>query len=161
MSENILERAVLAFILLPGIIAIGLPLLIGYFDPWGNPFFLPGIIVIFTGIILLIWCIRDFLVYGKGTLAPWNSPKDLVVNGLYRFVRNPMYESVLLLVLGWGIFFLSINIILYDIFLFIAFHIRVFRIEEPRLKKQFGKSWEIYKEKVSRWLPRKTTLKRL
>ena len=155
MSDNILTRAVLAFILLPGIIAIGLPLLIGYIDPWDKPFFPPGIIIVFIGIILLIWCIRDFYVYGKGTLAPWNPPKELIVIGLYRFVRNPMYENVLLLVLGWGIFFLFINIILYDIFLFIAFHIRVFRIEEPCLNKKFGKSWEVYKEKVSRWLPRR------
>ena len=154
-NNNLFFQVVVAFILLPGIFALFLPLVISYIDPWSHPFFLPGIIVMIIGIILLLWCIRDFYVLGKGTLAPWKPPRDLVIVGLYRFTRNPMYTSVLLLVLGWGIFLWSPLLILYDFILFIAFHISVVKFEEPWLHKQFGKSWEQYQKNVSRWLPEK------
>lgn len=154
-NDKLFFQAIVAFILLPGIFALFLPLLISYIDPYDRPFFLPGSIVVCIGMILVLWCIRDFYVVGKGTLAPWNPPQNLVIVGLYRFIRNPMYVSVLLLVLGWGIFFYSPILIIYDFMLFIAFHISVVKFEEPWLHEQFGKSWEVYQENVSRWLPRK------
>jgi protein-S-isoprenylcysteine O-methyltransferase Ste14 len=137
---------------LPGIFAFLLPLFIGYIDSWKTPFFTPGIIVICSGIIFLLWCVRDFYTSGKGTLAPWNPPTSLVVVGLYHFTRNPMYISVLLLVLGWGIFLRSPLLILYDFLLFIAFHIHVVKFEEPGLQKRFGTSWEVYRQNVPRWV---------
>jgi protein-S-isoprenylcysteine O-methyltransferase Ste14 len=154
-NNNLFFQAILAFILLPGIFAFFLPLIISYFDPWNHPFFLPGSLVVVLGIILLLWCIRDFYVSGKGTLAPWRPPQNLVIIGPYHFIRNPMYMSVFLLVLGWGIFFYSPILILYDFMLFIIFHIFVIKFEEPWLHEQFGKSWEIYRKNVPRWLPRK------
>jgi len=160
MSGGILFiRALIAFLLLPGVFALTLPLLIGYVDSWDSLFFAPGIIVVYIGTIFLLLCIRDFYISGKGTLAPWNPPKNLVIVGLYRFVRNPMYCSILLLVLGWGIFFCSPMLILYDIILFIAFHIHIVKFEEPRLNERFGKFWEVYQENVSRWLPKRTARK--
>ncbi len=156
-GDNLFIRALLAFLLLPGLFALSLPFFIGYVDPWGSPFFAPGIIFVCIGIIFLLWCIRDFYISGKGTLAPWNPPKDLVIVGLYRFVRNPMYVSVLLVVLGWGIFFLSPMILLYDSILFFAFHISVIKFEEPRLRNRFGKSWEVYQNNISRWLPKRAS----
>ena len=71
-------------------------------------------------------------------------PKKIVTKGLYRFIRNPMYIGVLLLIIGWSIFFGSPLIFLYTIILGIGFHIRVVRFEEPWLKKEFGRQWEIY-----------------
>jgi len=154
-GRHLFIRTVIAFLVLPGIFALSLPLVIGYVDPWDTPFFPPGIIVVCIGIFCLLWCIRDFYVAGKGTLAPWNPPQDLVIVGLYRFVRNPMYVSVLLVVLGWGIFFLSPMLLLYDVILFFAFHISVVKFEEPRLRNRFGTSWEVYQKNVSRWLPKR------
>lgn len=152
-------QSLIAFILLPGIFSLFLPLLIGYFDHRDTTFFAPGIIIMCIGTIFLLWCIRDFYIAGNGTLAPWNPPKELVIKGLYHFVRNPMYNSVLLLVLGWGIFFCSSMIVVYDSFLFIAFHTWIVKFEEPRLKEQFGKSWKIYQKNVNRWLPSLTARK--
>jgi protein-S-isoprenylcysteine O-methyltransferase Ste14 len=87
-------------------------------------------------------------------LAPWDPPKKLVVIGLYRFVRNPMYIGVLLLVLGWGLYFCSPILFLYTATLSLGFHMRVITNEEPWLKAQFGIEWDLYQKEVARWLPR-------
>jgi protein-S-isoprenylcysteine O-methyltransferase Ste14 len=55
------------------------------------------------GLVLLLWCVRDFYVRGEGTVAPWDPPQNLVVVGLYRYMRNPMYVSVIVLVGGWAL----------------------------------------------------------
>jgi len=60
-------------------------------------------VVLGGGLVVLLWCVRDFYVSGRGTLAPWNPPKRLVVVGLYRFTRNPMYIGVLMVVGGWAV----------------------------------------------------------
>jgi protein-S-isoprenylcysteine O-methyltransferase Ste14 len=78
------------------------------------------------------------------------------VIGLYRFVRNPMYVGVLLLVCGWGVYFRSPLLILYTAVLAVGFHLRVVRNEEPWLKAQFGGQWELYQREIARWLPRPT-----
>ncbi len=147
-------RALIAFIALPGIVAIIAPPLLAYFDPWKGYHWTPGISVMCIGTLVLLWCVRDFYVSGKGTLAPWDPPRKLVVVGLYRLVRNPMYVGVLLLVLGWSLYFYSPVLILYTAILAIGFHIRVVRNEEPRLKEQFGRQWGLYQQEVFRWLPR-------
>ncbi len=147
-------RALIAFIALPGIAAIIAPPLIAYYDPWNWYHWTPGILIMCVGAFVLFWCIRDFYVSGRGTLGPWDPPKKLVVVGLYRFVRNPMYVGVLMLVLGWSIYYCSLVLFLYAAILAIGFHIRVIRNEEPWLKAQFGKEWELYQQEVSRWLPR-------
>jgi len=150
-------RALTSFIALPGIVAVILPPLIAYFDPWRGEHWTPGIVVMCIGAFILLWCVRDFYVSGKGTLAPWDPPVTLVVVGLYRFVRNPMYIGVLLLVLGWSLYFLSVLLVIYVIVLTVGFHIRVVRNEEAWLKAQFGVQWESYEKEVSRWLPRLTS----
>lgn len=106
------------------------------------------------GFIILFRCIRDFYVSGKGTLAPWDPPKKLVVVGLYRHMRNPMYVGVLALVVGWSMLLTSPVLILYTLILAISFHIRVVTHEEPWLESRFGSEWQKYCTEVSRWLPR-------
>ena len=146
-------RAIIAFLILPTMVAILAPPLIASIDPWRGQLWLPGLVVVLAGAFILVWCVRDFYVSGKGTLAPWNPPKNLVIVGLYRFVRNPMYLGVLLLVLGWSLFLVSPIIAIYAIVLILGFHLRVTIYEEPWLEAQFGEAWRVYKNTVPRWLP--------
>ena len=143
----------MAFLVLPTMVAILAPLLISRMDPWRGQPWLPGLVVIFVGAFILVWCVRDFYVSGKGTLAPWSPPKNLVVVRLYRFMRNPMYLGVLLLVLGWSLFLVSPIIAIYVFVLVLGFHLRVITYEEPWLEAQFGEAWRVYKNAVPRWLP--------
>ena len=64
-----------------------------------------ALVLLVPGITLLLWCVRDFFVTGKGTLAPWDPPRHLVSSGPYRFSRNPMYVGVSLMLLGWAMAF--------------------------------------------------------
>lgn len=114
------------------------------------PFSIP---VLGFGIFALLWCVRDFYVSGRGTLAPWDPPKRLVVVGLYRFVRNPMYVAVLTILVGWALLYRSWLLLAYAIVVAIAVHFRVVWHEEPWLKRQFGADWDDYAARVSRWLP--------
>jgi protein-S-isoprenylcysteine O-methyltransferase Ste14 len=147
-------RALFAFLVLPGVVAGLIPAVIVYrggnfHDGSGVGFAIGSV-----GLSLLLWCVRDFFVSGKGTLAPWDPPKHLVVVGLYRFIRNPMYVAVLTTVLGWSVAFHSAWVGLYLVLLTIGFHLRVVLYEEPWLRRQFGAEWEAYLASVPRWLPR-------
>ena len=147
-------RALLAFLALPGLAAFALPALIASVDPWRSSAGWQGAPVILAGVTLLLWCVRDFYVAGKGTLAPWDPPRHLVLVGLYRFVRNPMYISVLTLVAGWSLCLASPLLVLYTVILAIGFHIRVVVSEEPWLHSRFGDEWVRYSAHVGRWVPR-------
>jgi protein-S-isoprenylcysteine O-methyltransferase Ste14 len=146
-------RALLSFIVLPGVAAGIAPPVIASFDPWRRAVWMPGLVVMLAGAFLLLWCVRDFYVSGKGTLAPWDPPRKIVTVGLYRYVRNPMYVGVLLLVLGWSLYLSSVMLAAYMFVLATGFHIRVVRYEEPWMAAQFGKEWETYRATVPRWLP--------
>jgi protein-S-isoprenylcysteine O-methyltransferase Ste14 len=152
-------RALLAFFILPGIAAGIVPPVIAYVDPWRVAVWVPGLAVMVAGASVLLWCVRDFYVSGKGTLAPWDPPRKIVTVGLYRFVRNPMYIGVLLLVLGWSLYLSSVVLSAYMLALAIGFHVRVVRFEEPWMAAKFGEEWETYRASVSRWLPRLTSWK--
>lgn len=147
-------RALLAFLILPGFAAFVLPPLLANADPWRAEVLWPGGIVMLLGLVLLLWCVRDFSVSGRGTLAPWDPPKNLVVVGLYRHVRNPMYLGVLTLVAGWAVLLASPVLALYTVVLATGFHLRVIVHEEPWLNSQFGNAWARYHDNVGRWLPR-------
>jgi len=149
-----LIRALIAFLALPGMVAGLVPLLIVGKESHLAQTAPYGIALLFIGFLLLLWCVRDFYVSGKGTLAPWDPPKRLVLVGLYRYVRNPMYVAVLTLVAGWSLAFGSVWLGLYLCLLAVAFHLRVLRYEEPWLSRQFGADWEAYSKAVPRWLPR-------
>ena len=147
-------RALLAFLVLPCLAAVVAPPLIASIDPWRGRPWPPGIAVMIAGAFVLLWCVRDFYVSGRGTLAPWEPPKQLVLVGLYRFVRNPMYVGVLFLVLGWALFFKSSFLAGYAVLLAVGFHLRVVMHEEPWLDNKFGQQWRAYKAEIPRWLPR-------
>src|SRR5271165_1982254 len=107
-----------------------------------------------VGAAIYLWCAWDFSVKGLGTPAPIDAPKHLVVNGLYRFVRNPMYVGVFLLIVSRAIFFRSLAIVLYLIFFMVCVNLFVRFYEEPHLRGAFGEQYVDYCGRVSRWIPR-------
>lgn len=147
-------RALLAFLLLPGVFAFLLPPLIAAADPWRGQSQAWGYSVLLAGAAVLLWCVRDFYVAGKGTLAPWSPPKQLVIVGLYRYARNPMYVGVLLVVAGWALALASALVGAYGLLMALAFHVRVLVHEERWLEREFGAQWIDYRARVPRWLPR-------
>jgi protein-S-isoprenylcysteine O-methyltransferase Ste14 len=147
-SRNLFWRALTAFVALPGMVAFVVPWLL---RPRGAEFRLIGLPVLALGVVLLLWCVRDFYVAGRGTLAPWSPPKNLVVVGLYRWSRNPMYVAVLTILCGWAIAFGSRGLWIYAAAMAIAFHLRVVLFEEPWLARTHGESWAEYRANVPRW----------
>lgn len=148
----LLFKAVLAVLMLPGIVAFLVPLVLFRPDDRSRSFASEGIVVLFLGSVILAWCVRDFLVSGEGTLAPWAPPRHLVQCGLYRYSRNPMYIGVLLIVAGWALGFRSPTLWIYALALAVAFHLRVVFGEEPRLARVHGTAWVEYSTVVPRWL---------
>jgi protein-S-isoprenylcysteine O-methyltransferase Ste14 len=106
-----------------------------------------------AGLALYLACVWQFGSTGRGTPAPIDPPRHLVIRGPYRFVRNPMYLGVLLVVLGWALFFSSRDLLIYAAIVAAAFHFFVLVIEEPILRRKFGSSYAAYTANVRRWLP--------
>lgn len=105
------------------------------------------------GMATLLWCAADFVRKGQGTPLPADAPKHLVIDGLYRYLRNPMYVGVLLFVIGNAIWFGSSLLLGYAILLWIIFHIFVTFYEETHLRKIFGAEYQQYCQTVPRWIP--------
>lgn len=110
--------------------------------------------VMAVGAGLLLWCVRDFYASGRGTLASWDPPRRLVVVGLYRWSRNPMYLAVLTILLGWCLLAPSLTLLGYAGVVATAFHCRVIWGEEPWLARTFGDDWTAYARSTPRWLLR-------
>ena len=149
--NGLLARAVIAFLVLPGVVAFLAPLL--FLAPndrtllnWW------GVIPLVVGTVLLLACVRELYLAGRGTLAPWSPPTALVVTGLYRRSRNPMYVAVLLILLGWAIGYKSGSLTVYGLVVLVAFHLRILFHEEPWLARTFGDAWIRYRQQVPRWL---------
>lgn len=119
-----------------------------------NPLHLLGGLLIALGAALLLTCIYEFAARGRGTLSPADPPSTLVVQGLYRYVRNPMYLSVLTIVAGEIILTRSVELTMYWLAFFVAANVFVRGYEEPYLRRQFGVSYDDYMRRVGRWVPR-------
>jgi protein-S-isoprenylcysteine O-methyltransferase Ste14/pimeloyl-ACP methyl ester carboxylesterase len=145
-------RALLAFVALPGLVAFVAPLLLAWPRVREGSFNALALVLLIPGIALLLWCVRDFFVVGKGTLAPWDPPRHLVASGPYRFSRNPMYVGVSVMLLGWAVAFASWELVLYAVIVVAAFHLRVLFNEEPFLARTHGRRWDDYRARVPRWL---------
>jgi protein-S-isoprenylcysteine O-methyltransferase Ste14 len=112
-----------------------------------------GLLPLLLGVGLYAWCAGAFTFIGRGTPAPIDAPHILVTQGAYRWVRNPMYVAVLLVVIGEAILFRSLLLAGYALLLWAAFHTFVVYVEEPSLSRRFGASYETYVHTVPRWLP--------
>jgi protein-S-isoprenylcysteine O-methyltransferase Ste14 len=113
-----------------------------------------GFLPLLLGVGLYLWCAGAFTFIGKGTPAPIDTPKVLVIQGPYDWVRNPMYIAVLSVVIGEAILFRSFLLVGYALLVGLVVHMFVVFVEEPSLRRQFGGSYETYLSTVPRWLPR-------
>jgi protein-S-isoprenylcysteine O-methyltransferase Ste14 len=151
-------RSLLWTLLLPGFFAGYLPwAFFGLDRAWldfSSPMAIAGHLVMGLGTALLGACIFEFARTGRGTLSPVDPPRRLVVRGLYRYVRNPMYLSVTTIVLGEWLLTQSTALAVYWVIWFASANLFVMGYEEPTLHRQFGESYEEYCRQVGRWVPR-------
>src|SRR5579864_1332646 len=112
-----------------------------------------GAIMILAGVPGLVDAFARFALQGLGTPAPIAPPRNLVVSGLYRYVRNPIYVAVVAVILGQAVLFADWQLLGYGALLWLSFHIFVIAFEEPALRESFGAEYESYRANVPRWLP--------
>lgn len=146
----------------PGTVTIAAPFLLlssrpeaGHFS--SLPLQIVGAFAICLGALAGGWCFWLFVFEGKGTPAPIDPPKMLVVSGPYRFVRNPMYLAVTTILLGESAFFGSGALLLYAGLCLIGFNLFVRFYEEPALRRKFGPAYDEHCRTVSRWIPGRQT----
>ena len=148
------------------IILVGVPLLLlwlegahwfwGIEPPWSWGILLCVALLICAGSALMLHTARVLSQRGKSTLAPWDPTRKLVVQGVYRHVRNPMMLGVFCVLLGETLLFGARGILLWTLLFAIVNVIGVPRFEEPGLQERFGAQYALYKKNVPRWIPRLT-----
>ncbi len=139
----------------PGMVAGVIPCWIaGESSQSSLPLKIFGLLLIAAGASVLLDSFARFALEGLGTPAPILPPRHLVVSGLYRFTRNPMYVSVLTIVLGQSLFHGNGAVLAYGAIVWLLFHTFVMLYEEPTLAATFGEEYAAYRAKVPRWLPR-------
>ena len=154
----LLLRNILWIAVFPGIVTGFIPYLIlgpvnfPAISEWTLQQFLATLLYI-CGLAVLLSCVWAFASVGKGTLAPVDETELLVVEGLHRYVRNPMYIGVAIMLLGETWFFLSRGMLMYTAGFFVLANAVVIFYEENRLRHKFGKEYQDYKNHVGRWIP--------
>jgi len=151
-----LLKTLLFTFIVPSTVAVAIPrYLIGsFFLPAPDVLTIAGAFVTCIGACIYLLCAWEFAVRGLGTPAPIAPTKFLVVSGLHRYVRNPMYMGVALVILGEAILFRSLHLVEYAVTMLLIAHCFVILYEEPTLRRQFGESYERYRRSVPRWIPR-------
>jgi len=114
-----------------------------------------------VGAYMVVWVSTAFVRQGKGTPIPIEPPTRLVITGLYRYVRNPMYVGAILIVLAEAVYFSAIWLVLYAGGLWLLLHTFMIIFEEPQLKQRFGADYERYLSEVPRWIPRLNLMSKL
>ena len=149
----LLLKNLLFTVLVPGTVAVYLPLLLarGRTPAWGPV----ALLLLGLGAGLYAWCVWDFARHGRGTPAPIDAPRRLVVGGPYRVVRNPMYVAVLAVIAGQAALFRVPALLAYGAAVAGCFALFVLLYEEPSLRRTFGAEYEAYTARVGRWLPRR------
>ena len=115
-----------------------------------------GALLLAGGVVALIECFGRFALVGRGTPAPVAPPRELVVSGLYRRVRNPMYVAVVATILGQALFLGQVVLLQYAAAVWAIVHVWLLVYEEPSLRRRFGPSYQEYCSNVRRWWPRTT-----
>ena len=152
---KLLFKNLLFTLLMPGSVAVWIPWYLAGPAPGGSAIsrFAAGALFA-LGAAIYAWCLWDFATFGRGTPAPIDAPKHLVVRGLYRYSRNPMYVGILSVICGWILLYGSVRLAVYGAVVATVFHSFILLYEEPHLARVFGREYRLYRERVGRWLPR-------
>jgi protein-S-isoprenylcysteine O-methyltransferase Ste14 len=147
------------FVLAPGVVAGVIPWwLTGWLMREPLPFWAPlrvlGGTLLAAGTLVLVYAFVQFVAEGAGTPAPVAPTERLVVSGLYRYVRNPMYLAVIATIVGQGLLLGRMLLLLYAVAVGLAFSAFVRGYEEPTLSRRYGAEYEAYRRAVPRWWPR-------
>ena len=121
-----------------------------------NPVHVVALLLVAAGACLLAACVWEFAHRGRGTLSPLDPPPRLVISGLYRFVRNPMYVGGVLTLIGQNLIAPSPRLLVYSLSWFAAVSTFVRLYEEPALRRAFPDQYQAYFAAVPRWIPRLT-----
>jgi protein-S-isoprenylcysteine O-methyltransferase Ste14 len=119
---------------------------------------LAGITIGIVGSLVALWCVFTFVLKGEGTPAPFDPPRRLVIQGPYRFVRNPMYLGAALALTGAACFYKSVPLLIYGCIFLLVTHLFVIGYEEPTLRRTFGPDYKAYCHRVRRWWPRASSI---
>jgi protein-S-isoprenylcysteine O-methyltransferase Ste14 len=149
----------LFLIIAPGIVAGFMP---WWISKWNvqAPFlgFAPlralGALLLVVSVLVLLESFARFALQGVGTPAPVFPTRYLVVKGLYRYVRNPMYLAVVSIIFGQAMILGSVSLLAYGVLVWLTFHLFVLAYEEPTLRKTFGTEYDAFCTNVPRWVPR-------
>jgi protein-S-isoprenylcysteine O-methyltransferase Ste14 len=153
-------KVILLFLAVPGIADVLIP---GLILEWLGKLALPsigvlqiiGLILVLAGLLMIAWVCQAFVRHGKGTPAPFDPPHQFVNQGLYRWLRNPLYFGAALLIpLGETLFSETYWLILYAAILLLILHIYIVYFEEPALIRRFGRPYRKYLRTVPPWIPR-------
>jgi protein-S-isoprenylcysteine O-methyltransferase Ste14 len=150
-------RHVAAILLLPGTVAVVVPAFVVWATgaeaalDWRGVL---GLLLIAVGALLVVDTVRLFVRIGRGTLAPWDPTRRLVVEGPYRRVRNPMISGVVIVLFGEALAFWSTALLLWALSVFVVNAVYLPLVEEPGLERRFGPDYDRYRAHVPRWLPR-------
>ena len=158
-----------AIVILPGSALVYIPTLLVWlarktslaarFPPDSAIVVLAGFLFAAAGLVLMIWTMRLFVIYGGGgTPAPWEPIRKFIVRGPYRYVRNPMLIGVILMLVAETLLLQSIPIFLWMVAFVLLNTIYFAFSEEPQLEKRYGEAYRDYKHNVPRWLPRLSPL---
>ena len=146
-------KALLAFLILPGVVAGLIPILIVWYLPLQFDGFWWGRIPFAFGAWILFTCVIAFYREGNGTLAHWHPPKKIITSGFYKYTRNPMYVGVILLLIGETLVSGSFWLLGWLGIMIVAFNLHIHLIEEPWLGRTFPDEWADYQRTTPRWCP--------
>jgi protein-S-isoprenylcysteine O-methyltransferase Ste14 len=155
----VLTRALVYSALFIGLLLVALPARVLFWSGITPPAVVGpveaiGIVVAVLGGALAVWCILTFVFVGRGTPAPMDPPRRLVVAGPYRWVRNPMYLGAGVALSGAALFYRSTEVLAYALLFLVVMHLFAVLYEEPTLEGLFGDEYRAYRRTVGRWLPR-------
>lgn len=155
---SLLLRNLLFTILQPGVVGGLIPYLLlrnsrkSFFpEQWTIRHF-AGAFLMLAGFAIVMRCILRFATEGKGTISPIDPTKKLIIKGLYKYSRNPMYVGMMILLAGEAVFWQSLTLLIYAAVVFAGFNLFIILHEEPRLRRVFGAEYEAYFQNVRRWL---------
>ena len=156
---SVLAKSLLLFLAVTLTFFVAFPWVIlqssnGFLTFYIGAYGLLGLLPVVLGLALVFWTLLSFAFIGKGTPAPFDPPKKLVLAGPFRYVRNPMYLGAVLVVAGEAVVYQSGAVFLQAIVMWVLFHVYVVCFEEPVLKKRFGQEYTDYLRVVPRWLPK-------